>query len=104
MNRKRRGLALWIRFGSISGLVLILTAAWTGCGKDAGPTQPANLLRVTTLGSLTASSGSVSAFEAASTFDGAQLAFNHCDLPCRTLEPDDRSAAREAPIPSAFGY
>ncbi len=86
MNRKRRGLSQWIHFGSICGMTLILAATWTGCGNDSGPTQPANLLRVTTLGSLTVSSGSVSAFEAASTFDGAQLAFNHCDLPCRTLE------------------
>jgi hypothetical protein len=86
MDRKRCVLAQGIRFGSISGLTLLLTAAWTGCGKDSGPTQPANLLRVTTLGSLTASSDSVSAFEAATTFNGDQIAFNHCDLPCRTLE------------------
>ena len=75
-----------VRLGSIFGLILTLAATCAGCGKDSGPTQPVESLRLTVLGSLTSSSESVSAFEAITSFDGAQVAYNHCDSPCRTLE------------------
>jgi hypothetical protein len=85
MDGKTHGLARWIRLGSIPGLTLILAAAWTGCSKDSGPTQPVDSLRVIVIGSLTALSDSVSSFEATSSFDGAQGASNHSDPPYRTL-------------------